>query len=83
MKGWHAYVNGREVTMSRAQGVYQSISVPAGTSTVSFSFTPPHEKDSLLAALLAALFLVGSLIVERVPTLRPRWRHTGKHAAKD
>ena len=83
MKGWHAYVNGHEVTMSRAQGVYQSISVPAGTSTVSFSFTPPHEKDSLLAALLAALFLVGSLIVERVPTLRPRWRHTGKHAAKD
>jgi hypothetical protein len=82
MKGWHAYVNGHAVTMSTAQGVYQSISVPRGTSSVTFSFTPPHEKDSLLAALLAALFLLGSWVFGRTATLRRRGQRAGKHAAQ-
>jgi hypothetical protein len=81
MKGWHAYVNGHEVAISTSSGVYQSISVPAGSSSVTFSFTPPHEKDALLVALLAALFLAGSWILGRLPaSLRPK-RRTGKHAA--
>jgi hypothetical protein len=62
--------------------VYQSVSVPAGTSTVTYSFTPPHEKYALLAAFLAALFLAGSWLAGRFPPRARRLRRAGKHAAK-
>jgi hypothetical protein len=83
MNGWRAYVNGHEVKILTSSGVYQSISVPAGTSSVTYTFTPPHEKYALLASLLAALFLVGSWIVERLDPQRLRRRARGKHAVKD
>ncbi len=83
MKGWHAEVNGRAVKISTSQGVYQSISVPAGTSTVTYSFTPPHETGSLLLALLAAFFLAGSWLYGRLPSARFVRRRPGKHAAKN
>ncbi len=83
MNGWRAYVNGHEVTISTRGGAYQSIPVPAGTSSVTYTFTPPHEKDSLLVAFLAALFLVGSWIFGRLPPSKRRWRRVGKHAAKN
>ncbi len=66
MAGWKAYVNGKAVTITTVDhGVYQSVQVPAGTSTVTYSFLPPHEKYAILLALLAALFLVGMWIYER------------------
>jgi hypothetical protein len=60
MAGWHAYVNGRPAAVGVADGVYQSVEVPTGNSTVTFDFVPPHEQYAQLAALLAALFLLGS-----------------------
>jgi len=83
MKGWRAFVNGKEVTIRTVDGVYQAISVPQGTSNVTFSYTPPHEKYALLAGLLAALFLLGSWLLGRFPDLVPRRRRPGKHAAHD
>jgi len=65
MAGWHAYVNGRPVTINTSDGVYQSVAVPAGTSTITYSFLPPHEKYAVLAGLLAAFFLVGTWVLER------------------
>jgi hypothetical protein len=66
MAGWKAHVNGKAVTITTVDhGVYQSVQVPAGTSTVTYSFLPPHEKYAILLALLAALFLVGMWIYER------------------
>ena len=65
MPGWKAYVNGKSVTIKTVDGVYQSIKVPQGTSTVTYSFLPPHEKYAVLLALLAALFLVGDWTYER------------------
>lgn len=82
MNGWRAAVNGHDVPIDTASGVYQSVSVPAGTSTVTYSFTPPHEKYALLAAFLAALFLAGSWLVGRFPARARRLRRAGKHAAK-
>lgn len=73
MKGWRAYVNGTEVTIHTRDGVYQEISVPAGTSQVTFAFTPPHEKYAILLAVLAALFLIGDWVYGRRP------RHTPRH----
>jgi hypothetical protein len=58
MAGWKAYVNGKAVTIKTVDGVYQSVKVPEGTSTVTYSFLPPHEKYAVLLAILAALFLV-------------------------
>ena len=65
MPGWSARVNGHSSTIVTVNGVYQQVNVPAGTSTVTYSFVPPHEDDSLLAGLLAGLVLVGSLAVGR------------------
>ena len=74
MAGWHASVNGAPVTITTVDGVYQSIPVPHGTSTVEFSFLPPHEKYALLLGFLALLFLGATWFVERRAILRNR-RH--------
>ena len=65
MPGWKAYVNGKSVTMTTVDGVYQGVKVPAGTSTVTYDFLPPHEKYAILLALLAALSLLGTWVYER------------------
>jgi len=57
MTGWTASAAGRSQPISRVEGLYQLVSVSAGTQTVSFSFLPPHEKFTapLVAAALGAL----------------------------
>jgi hypothetical protein len=64
MKGWSASVNGTTTTITTVDGVYQKVVVPRGTTTVVYSFLPPHEHLALLVSLLAALFLVGSFGAE-------------------
>ncbi len=71
MAGWQATVNGKAVPITTVDGVYQSVTVPQGTSTVTFNFLPPHEKFAFLAALAAAFFLIGSWIFERRRPARP------------
>jgi hypothetical protein len=73
MKGWKAFVNGKQETIVTKDHVYQQIEVPAGTSTVTYSFSPPHERDALIVGFLGGLFLIGSFVNERyrfVPTRR-------------
>jgi hypothetical protein len=70
MAGWHASVNGKSVPITTVDGVYQSIQVPQGSSTVNFSFLPPHEKYAVLLGLLGAFFLLGTWVRERF--LSPR-----------
>lgn len=66
MAGWKATVNGKSVTITTVDhGVYQSVKVPQGTSIVTYSFLPQHEKYAILLALLAALFLLGTWTYER------------------
>jgi uncharacterized membrane protein YfhO len=73
MAGWKASVNGKAVTIKTVDhGVYQSVKVPQGTSTVTYSFLPPHEKYAILLALLAALFLVVVWVYERRNLMRER-----------
>jgi uncharacterized membrane protein YfhO len=64
MKGWTASVNGRASTITTVSGVYQRVNVPAGTSTVTYRFLPPHEDEALAVGLLAGLLLAGSLLYE-------------------
>lgn len=72
MAGWHAMVNGQSVTITPSDQAYQSVLIPGGTSTVTFRFLPPHEELAIIGALLAVLFLLGSLVTER--STRPRHR---------
>jgi hypothetical protein len=75
MPGWKATVNGQAATITTVNGVYQRVALPKGTSTVKYSFFPPHERYAILLALLAVLFLIGSLVDERRPFAR-RGRRT-------
>lgn len=65
MKGWRATINGKSATITTVDGVYQRVALPEGTSTVQFSFTPPHERGALVLGALGALFLLGSVVNER------------------
>jgi hypothetical protein len=65
MSGWSATVNAKGVPITTVDGVYQSIPVPQGSSTVSFSFTPPHVIYAFLLALFALAFLCWSWVRER------------------
>jgi hypothetical protein len=65
MPGWTATVNGRATTIHTVDGVYQEVTLPRGTSTVSFSFMPPHEDVALALGVAALLLLIGSCLLER------------------
>jgi hypothetical protein len=68
MAGWKAFVNGKPVPITVSDGVYQAVSVPSGTSIVTYSFLPPHEKYAVIAGLLALFFLIGVWIRDRRKT---------------
>ncbi len=74
MKGWTADVNGHASAITTVNGVFQRVDVPAGTSTVTYQFLPPHEDEALIVGLLAGLFLVGSFLFE----VRSRRRRVSK-----
>jgi hypothetical protein len=42
MPGWSATVGARAAPIALADEAFQAVELPAGTSTVAFSFTPPH-----------------------------------------
>ena len=53
--GWKASVNGADVPVLRANGVFMAVPVPAGVSDVEFHFTPGS------VVLGAAISLAGML----------------------
>ena len=55
MPGWTARVNGVATPITTNNGLTQTLAVPAGTSTISFSFLPPHEVPAGVIAILSAL----------------------------
>ena len=65
MKGWTATVNGKAVPITTVDGVYQRITLPAGTSSVEYKFFPPHERYAILLGLLGGLFLIVSFLDEQ------------------
>ena len=68
--GWRATVGGRAVTVSASGPLFQTVPVPAGTSTVTWSFEPPHDRLSLLGPVAAAAVLAGPAAA---PAARRRW----------
>ncbi len=68
MPGWSASVSGRSTTVGTYEKVFQAVAVPAGVSTVTFSFAPPHTNIALAAFVLAVLALLATVVRRR---LRP------------
>jgi hypothetical protein len=69
LPGWTARVDGRVVPIGRVKGLFQSLTVPAGTHRITFSFVPV-EMDWGLIGLLAgcALMLTPALRRVTMPT---------------
>ncbi|MGO8870438.1 MAG: hypothetical protein ACLQPH_03390 [Acidimicrobiales bacterium] len=65
--GWTATVGSRSVPVVRARsgppGLFQEVPVPAGTTTVRFTYLPPHEVPAVLVAVVTALGLLATLFV--------------------
>jgi hypothetical protein len=67
--GWKAHGTGVSPVVRQDDGspgrLFQEVSVPAGTTTVRFSYLPPHSEVAVGLAVLAAIVLVGSLVFRR------------------
>jgi hypothetical protein len=77
MPGWTATVAGQPVAVRQTLGIFQGIALPAGTSTATFTFTPPHMAMAELAGVGALLVLAG----RGSARLRRRHRTTARRAA--
>ncbi len=73
--GWKATGAGYSATVRQDNAspgkLFQEVNVPAGTTTLHFSYLPPHSEVTVTVAILAALFLAGSLVFVRVRRSRP------------
>ena len=67
--GWSASVGSVTVPVrhdrSGPPGLFQAVSVPAGTDTVRFTYLPPFEVPAVIISVVTALGLLGSLLVTR------------------
>jgi len=63
--GWTATVAGHSVPIRTMGGLFQEVSIPAGTHTVTFNYEPPHETLYELASALAFCGIIGGLILDR------------------
>jgi hypothetical protein len=59
LPGWTAAVNGEATPITSPDGLFQEIALPAGRSTVTFSFRPPGAGLSWVLLALGVLILVG------------------------
>jgi hypothetical protein len=71
MPGWTATVNGTARPVG-ADSAFQTVHVPAGTSTVTFRFTPPYETAALVAFVAGMLVLAALVVVARREGRAPR-----------
>lgn len=56
--GWHAYVNGAETEIYRADGIYRGVYLPPGEHTVLFKYSPDSFKTGLYMSFLSVLILL-------------------------
>ena len=58
LPGWSARLDGRPIVLRRAGGLFQSVSVPAGTHSVTFGYAPPGMNWALVGLLAGCGLLV-------------------------
>src|SRR5262249_46524208 len=55
--GWTARVNGRPAHIRRVDGLFQGVSVPAGSHRLTFSFLPPGMSWAVIGLLAGSALL--------------------------
>lgn len=65
--GWRATRNGEAVPVLRTNGALRGVSLPAGKSTVTLSFTPDSWRAGLLAAIAGWILLFIVFFFEKSP----------------
>jgi hypothetical protein len=78
--GWHAFIDGKETPIYRANYLFRAVQVPGGTHEVSFTYRPGSALWGMTISLLASLIAIlvagvtpgirGEAAVPE-PTLRP------------
>lgn len=71
MPGWTASVNGRGQSIKASQGVFQSIALPAGTSTVKFIYEPPLMSFGYLTLALGLAVIAVELNWKPAKPVKP------------
>lgn len=69
--GWRAAVNGRPAPILRVDHALRGVVVPAGTSTIQYTYAPSSFRVGGMLAGAAALFLVAGLVVSISRRRRP------------
>jgi hypothetical protein len=69
-EGWSASVGGRAVPIRTVDGVFQSVHLPAGASSVTFSYEPPHAMLAWLGTLAGLLAICVGFVRRRRPRTR-------------
>ena len=62
-KNWHAYVNGKEVPIYRANINFKAISLPKGNNNISFVYNPYLFKMSLFIFYGTMISVITLLII--------------------
>jgi len=70
--GWHAWVDGSEVPIFKANDAFKAIIVPAGTHTIAFTFRPMSFYIGLITSLVVFGGLVGLLIGIAITSLKKK-----------
>jgi hypothetical protein len=60
LPGWSATLDGRDVRIGRADGLFQAVTIPAGRHRIEFSYAPPGIGWAELAFLAGLLSLVAT-----------------------
>jgi hypothetical protein len=68
--GWRATIDGRAAHLERVDGVFQSLTVPAGTHRIAFAYAPPYVEFAYAALALGCAWLLLE-VVRRLRT-QPR-----------
>jgi hypothetical protein len=78
MPGWAARVDGRPVPVRSDADGLQTVAVPAGQSTVGFSFEPPHTNVAFVVAVIGLALCAASAVAAPIRTrLAGRRRQSG------
>ena len=71
---WSATVNGQPTTIEVADGLFQAVRLPAGTSVVRFSYTPARWTLTIVAFALGVLWVLVALVLRATGVDARSWR---------
>jgi hypothetical protein len=63
--GWSARLDGHPATIRRADGLFQAVTLPAGSHRITFSFAPPGMNLALLGLLAGCALMLSPTVMAR------------------